>query len=358
MSKDQYELESLVPDCADRLVQAWCEVLIDVNPILASTEVRSRVERSVANLLDLLAVTPFDPDPARELGASLEMLDSFRPEDLQTLQETLMASFVDSSLPDRRPPLLRMSRLLFALGAGFYIGKTRRAKALDMSAMSKMSHDLKTPINAITGFSRLILKGIDGPITDFQREDLTSIYEAGQHLLTMVNDLYSVRKRDAARALVYDSSFEVTDLLADVLRTIQPIAADREHTIEIRLTPDLGRMEADASMVRWIFLGVLQHLVRQSSGSVISIVVARQEGERSWLTAEIGCRLSDAVLAYRDFTSDEGEGDVGATEDIAIITCRRFCEDLGGDLSRAEGQNGVTFTIRLPASLLVQGASK
>jgi signal transduction histidine kinase len=355
MSKDQDGLEFPAADCADRLVEAWRNALFRVNPVLDSTEARSYVERSVADLLDLLVVTPFNPEPARELGASLEMLDSFQPQDLQALQETLMGSFVECLPPDSSPMLLlRISRLLFALGAGFYAGKTRRAKALDMGALSKMSHDLKTPINAVTGFSSLILKGIDGPITDFQREDLTSIYEAGQRLLTMVDDLYSVRKQDAARTLVYDSPFPVADLLADVLRTIQPIAADRGHTVQVRLTPDVDDMEADASTVRWILLSLLHHVVRQGTDSVISIAVHRQEGKQSWLAAQIDCRFSDAALAYREFASDEGGEKADATEDIAITTCRRFCEDLGGELTMVEGQTGVTFTIRLPTLSSIQ----
>jgi signal transduction histidine kinase len=297
----------------------------------------------------------------------MEMLDSFQPQDLNTLQEGLLASFADCA-PAEDGPMLRsrMSRLLFALGAGFYSGKTHRARALDMSAMSRMSHDLKTPINAITGFSRVILKGIDGPITDFQQEDLTSIYEAGQRLLNMINDIFSVRKRDAARTLVYAPPFAAVELFADVLRTIQPIAAEREHVVQMRLARDLGSLGLDASMVRWILLSVLQYVVRRSTGSVISIEVEREAGEEIWLTTWISYRLTDAVLAYRETTADEaasqeaasGEGasEEGASEeavsdmeDLAIITCRRFCEELGGALSRSEDQTGVTFTIRLPS---------
>lgn len=46
-----------------------------------------------------------------------------------------------------------------------------------------MSHELRTPLNSIIGFSRVILKGIDGPVTDLMQQDLTAIYNSGQHLL-------------------------------------------------------------------------------------------------------------------------------------------------------------------------------
>src|SRR5579859_592508 len=55
--------------------------------------------------------------------------------------------------------------------------------------LANMSHELRTPLNSIIGFSRVILKGIDGPLTDLQSQDLSSINSAGQHLLGLINDI-------------------------------------------------------------------------------------------------------------------------------------------------------------------------
>ena len=49
--------------------------------------------------------------------------------------------------------------------------------------LANMSHELRTPLNSIIGFSRVILKGIDGPVNDMQTQDLGAIYNSGQHLL-------------------------------------------------------------------------------------------------------------------------------------------------------------------------------
>jgi len=55
--------------------------------------------------------------------------------------------------------------------------------------LANMSHELRTPLNSIIGFSRVILKGIDGPINEIQKQDMTAIYNSGQHLLTLINDI-------------------------------------------------------------------------------------------------------------------------------------------------------------------------
>jgi len=55
--------------------------------------------------------------------------------------------------------------------------------------LAHMSHELREPLTNIIGFSRLILKGLDGPVNDQQRQDLQIIYANSQHLLGLINDL-------------------------------------------------------------------------------------------------------------------------------------------------------------------------
>ncbi|HEC34018.1 MAG TPA: GAF domain-containing protein, partial [Chloroflexi bacterium] len=75
--------------------------------------------------------------------------------------------------------------------------------------LANMSHELRTPLNSIIGFSRVILKGIDGPLTDLQRQDLEAIYNSGQHLLGLINDILDISKIEAGRM---ELSFEQMDL--------------------------------------------------------------------------------------------------------------------------------------------------
>jgi len=62
-----------------------------------------------------------------------------------------------------------------------------------------MSHELRTPLNSNHGFSRVIIKGIDGPITELQQQDLTAIYNSGQHLLNLINDSSTYPRSKQAR---------------------------------------------------------------------------------------------------------------------------------------------------------------
>ena len=76
-----------------------------------------------------------------------------------------------------------------------------------------MSHELRTPLNSIIGFSRVILKGIDGPTTPAQEEDLESIYSNGQHLLTLINEILDMAKIEANKMTL---TFESVNLHAAI----------------------------------------------------------------------------------------------------------------------------------------------
>jgi signal transduction histidine kinase len=345
----------MVPsDWVEVVATEWATVLSTTNPLLEHEVAQTAVLPLAGRLVAALVAEPFDLAAGEEVGACLEGLDSIQPDDLRRVQEAL--------LPVLASPLAagvqeRAAALLFALGSGFFAAKAQRASALDMSAQSRMSHDLKTPINAITGFSRVILKGIDGPITDFQREDLTSIYEAGQRLLTMINDVFLVRKSDAARTLIYQESYDVAELLADVVRTAQPMAGEREHTFELRMVGDLGMLALDASMVRWILLSLVGYLIRRTAGSLIMLNASRDTEAADWLLFQIACRPPGGLRGYRDPLGEllrdnpESPGGFAWPPEISLMTCRQFCEELGGSVEVVRNET-VMFQVRLPAVLL------
>ena len=75
----------------------------------------------------------------------------------------------------------------------------RQLDQLKTQFLANMSHELRTPLNSIIGFSRIILKGIDGPTTQAQQEDLQSIHSNGQHLLNLINEILDMAKIEAGK---------------------------------------------------------------------------------------------------------------------------------------------------------------
>lgn len=359
-SEHMHKIPNLCPpSCVQHVADTWYRQLITIIPGLSSEDVRQQIVAMTETIVGALESDEVDRQPVMRAGGELEAMDTLQPQDVATVQASIAQAFSEAMSPQVwAMQQSRIANLLFVLAAGFYIGKSRRAAKFNVAVTSRMGHDLKTPINAITGFSRVMLKGIDGPITDFQREDLTSIYEAGQRLLTMINDLYAVQKQDAARTLIYDHPFAVSELMVDVMRIAQPLAVERDHTLGLRLVGDLGSMDQDPAKVRWVLLCLLCHVFRMSEGAEITLTTERDHEAGGWVVSTTWCLGGRQILDEPAAPTPDGteavptETSAETTDaEFTLDTCRHACEELDGTLTWTESDDGgAVYTVRLPGS--------
>ena len=107
------------------------------------------------------------------------------------------------------------------------IKEMREIDRMKSMFLANMSHELRTPLNSIIGFSRVILKGIDGPISELQGQDLTAIYNSGQHLLGLINDILDLSKIEAGKMELAFDEVNMTDLINGVMSTVVGFVKDR-----------------------------------------------------------------------------------------------------------------------------------
>jgi signal transduction histidine kinase len=357
-SQSSSDLSAYVSTCVKHVADTCYQMLADVNPGLLTDEVYDQVVAMAEALMAGLDGQILDAESMVHIGEEMDRLDGLEPPDVQRMQVCIFQAFSET-LPEDiwMAQQSDLAALLFGLAAGLYTGKSRRVARFNLTVTSQMGHDLKTPINTITGFSRIILKGIDGPVTDFQREDLVSIYEAGQRLLTMINDLYAVKKQDAERSPVYDRPFRVSELVGDILRTVQPLAAQRDHVFAVRTSGELGTLDLDVSHVRWILLCLLTHFVRATSNGVIELLVARDYTDGASVDFTLAVQMGGArpsavgVADNSDGTTDRGSQPVvGGDGQVVFPTCQSACEALGGTMTWTDPAAGArSVTLRFPS---------
>jgi signal transduction histidine kinase len=149
--------------------------------------------------------------------------------------------------------------------------------------LANMSHELRTPLNSIIGFSRVILKGIDGPITTEQQEDLTSIYNNGQHLLMLINEILDMAKIEAGKMSL---SFEQVDIRATaetVLKNIRSLL-HADVTLSSEFAPDLPIIRADPIRIRQILINLLSNAAKFTTEGAINLTIERSGPEHILLT--------------------------------------------------------------------------
>ncbi|MDW8327347.1 MAG: GAF domain-containing protein, partial [Anaerolineales bacterium] len=145
--------------------------------------------------------------------------------------------------------------------------------------LANMSHELRTPLNSIIGFSRVILKGIDGPITETQRQDLTSIYNSGQHLLGLINDILDLSRIEAGKLELSFEKIYLDDIIDGVLATTRGLVRDKAIELHKHVPADLPPVRADPTRVRQVLLNLCSNAAKFTErGSItLSVTVLPEE---------------------------------------------------------------------------------
>ena len=152
----------------------------------------------------------------------------------------------------------------------------RELDKLKSQFLANMSHELRTPLNSIIGFSRVIMKGIDGPVTDLQTQDLSAIYNAGQHLLKMINDILDISKVDAGKMEMAFEDINIVDIITSVMSTARGLVKDKSIELVTAIEDDLPIVYADPTRIRQILLNLLSNAAKFTDEGRISITARKQ----------------------------------------------------------------------------------
>ena len=152
--------------------------------------------------------------------------------------------------------------------------KLRELDKLKSQFLANMSHELRTPLNSIIGFSRVIMKGIDGPVTDLQTQDLTAIHNSGQHLLKLINDVLDISKIEAGKMeLAFDEDTNIADLINSAMSTAVGLTKDKPIKLERVIPADLPLVRADPTRVRQVLINFLANAAKFTDEGFIRVEV-------------------------------------------------------------------------------------
>lgn len=176
------------------------------------------------------------------------------------------------------------------------LGEARKANEAKSSFLSRMSHDIRTPLNAILGMSSLALDeiGHEKAVKDY----LEKISSSGQYLLGLINDILDMSRIESNRLELHPEPGTVAQCLHDVLISMQ--AQMDQNRLNFRFAQDPDAPEAlvmlDKMRIQQIFFNLLSNAVKfTGEGGSISVMIRRQAG-------------SDGRIGYSIEVSDTGIG--------------------------------------------------
>jgi PAS domain S-box-containing protein len=160
------------------------------------------------------------------------------------------------------------------------VEEMREVDRLKSQFLANMSHELRTPLNSIIGFARVILKGIDGPITDLQQQDLTAIFNSGQHLLGLINDVLDLSRIEAGKMDLTFDEVNITDLIGSVMSTAAGLVKDKPVNMVSAVAENLPMVKADAMRIRQVLINFISNAAKFTEEGEIIIKADLEESDK------------------------------------------------------------------------------
>ena len=240
----------------------------------------------------------------------------------------------------------------------------RELDRLKSDFLANMSHELRTPLNSIIGFSRVILKGIDGPLTEMQEQDLTTIYNSGQHLLNLINDILDQAKIAAGKMDLQFDYFEMKAVVDGVRSIGIGLVKDKPIDIFVDIAPGLEKVYGDEFRTRQVLINLVSNaakFTREGSITISTYPVMDEESGRMMIRTDVtdtGIGIADADIhllfeAFRQVDSSltRTQGGTG----LGLPISKSLVEMQGGRMEVSSQVNvGSTFSIFMPVEPVVE----
>ncbi len=128
--------------------------------------------------------------------------------------------------------------------------------------LASMSHELRTPLNAIIGFSEVMRDGLVGELDDKQHEYICDIFDSGQHLLSLINDVLDLSKIEAGKMVLEAEETDVGHLLSSSLTIVKEKSLAHHIALHSEIPESLGMSWLDPRKVKQIVYNLLSNAVK------------------------------------------------------------------------------------------------
>ncbi len=222
--------------------------------------------------------------------------------------------------------------------------------------IANVSHELRSPINSILGFTSLILDDPALNLPEKQRHNLERIQGNSRDLSEFINKILDFSKIEAGHMDVYSEPVELKDVLARAIAIVEGLRGNRPINIETQLQEDLPTIRTDKTKLQQIFLNLLSNAVKFTDDGEIKVTVSRADHNRVHIAVSdtgIGIAEADIPKIFEEFRQLNGANRQAKTgTGLGLAITRRLVALLGGeiDVSSKVGEGSV-FIVALPTEI-------
>jgi len=228
-----------------------------------------------------------------------------------------------------------------------------RANQAKSDFLNHMSHEFRTPMNAILGFSQLIGVDDDDPVSDKHRDYVNEIIKAGRHLLELIDEVLDLARIEAGKLRLSIDAVQLRDVIDECLRLIEPLAANRQLTLKFS---DMQSFDvwvlADRMRLKQVLLNLLSNAIKynRESGTLGLTCEIEEEFIRLSVT-DTGEGIPEDKLdkLFEAFNRLGAENSTVEGTGIGLMISRHMIELMGGHLEiKSTVGEGSCFSFTLP----------
>ncbi|HBW58627.1 MAG TPA: histidine kinase, partial [Oscillatoriales bacterium UBA8482] len=255
--------------------------------------------------------------------------------------------------------------------------------------LASMSHELRTPLNAILGFTQLMNE--DPLLSSKHHKYVGIINQAGEHLLTLINDVLEMSKIEAGRSTLNQHQFDLINLLEGLRKMMQMRAESQGLELKFEHAPDLPRyLETDEGKLRQVLLNLLSNAIKFTTKGEIRVRVKREYQivqPESCLTSNLedldrenlaidstnqqklefilfevedtgaGIATEEIDLLFEPFKQTQSGRNSNQGTGLGLAISRKYVQLMGGDIHvRSQLGIGSLFSFEIPNHSLEYGS--
>ena len=201
--------------------------------------------------------------------------------------------------------------------------------------LSSMSHELRSPLNAILGFAQL-MESASPPPTDSQKESIGQILQAGWHLLKLINEILDLSVIESGRVSLSRETVSLAEIMSECKAMMDPQAQQRGIGMTFSGVDDqaLFFVKADRTRLKQIVINLLSNAIKynRENGTVVVSCLEKTTGRIRISVTDTGEGLSPEKLAQLFQTFNRLGQELGgvAGTGIGLVVTKRLVEVMGG----------------------------
>jgi signal transduction histidine kinase len=242
----------------------------------------------------------------------------------------------------------------FAAAQRGYQSDLERVHAADRDRaafLAAVSHELRSPLNAILGFADVLMAEVDGPLSPEAREEVEQILESGKHLLDLINDILELSALESGQLKLSRTRVDLAAIAGEVVR--EAVGLVGERSVAVRMEGD-GPVyaRADAKRVRQVLTNLVGNAIKFTRSGEVVVDVGREGRFARLSVRDTGPGISShqRALLFQEYKQTKEERARRRGTGLGLAISRRLALMHGGTIQvESEVGRGSIFKVLLPA---------